>query len=108
VSASSPGDLAVAFRSLARRLKESLEPVDGDTSVAGPMLDELQTVVAKAAAVVRSEASAGAVADAIERRPADSWIDSELEALRREALDAGRLLRAIQTAAEEAAANAAG
>jgi hypothetical protein len=108
VTASAPGDLAVAFRSLARRLKEALEPVDGDTSVAAPMLDELQSVVAKAAAVVRAEPSAGAVADAIERRPADSWIDSELDALRREALDAGRLLRAIQTAAEEAAANAAG
>ncbi len=108
MTASAPADLAVAFRSLARRLKEALAPVDGDTSVAAPMLEELQRVVAKAAAVVRAEPSAGAVADAIERRPPDSWIDSELDALRREALDAGRLLRAIQTAAEEAAADAAG
>jgi hypothetical protein len=108
MTASAPGDLAVAFRSLARRLKEALDPVNGDTSVAAPMLEELQTVVARAAAVVHSDASAGAVADAIEQRPADSWIDTELEALRREALDAGRLLRAIQTAAEEAAADAAG
>ncbi len=108
MTASAPADLAVAFRSLARRLKEALAPVDGDTSVAAPMLEELQSVVTKAAAVVRAEPSAGAVADAIERRPPDSWIDSELDALRREALDAGRLLRAIQTAAEEAAADAAG
>jgi len=103
MSETAPGDLAVAFRSIDRRLREALEPVDGDRSKVAPMGDELDQVVQQAASVVGSAPTGEAVAAAIDARSADSWKESELQALRQHALDVGRLLRAIATAAEAAA-----
>jgi len=105
VSETAPGDLAVAFRSLERRLREALEPARGDRSVAAPMIAELDQVVQDAARAIGAPpgSSASAVAAAIDARPADAWQESELQALRGHALDAGRLLRAIAAAAEAAA-----
>ena len=104
MSGSSPSDLAVAFRSLDRRLREALAPVNGDLSVAGGMIGELEQVVTAAArAAGTSTVSASAVADELDSRPQDKWDDSDLRSLRQQALDAGRLLRAIAAAAEAAA-----
>ncbi|MGD9704312.1 MAG: hypothetical protein AB7Q42_23160 [Acidimicrobiia bacterium] len=104
MSESSPADLAVAFRSMDRRLREALAPVHGDLSVAGGMIGELeQVVVAAARAAGTSTASSSAIATELESRPQDKWDDGDLRALRQHALDAGRLLRAIATAAEAAA-----
>ena len=104
MSGSSPSDLAVAFRSLDRRLREALAPVNGDLSVAGGMIGELEQVVAAAArAAGTSTVSASAVADELESRPQDKWEEGDLRSLRQHALDAGRLLRAIAAAAEAAA-----
>ena len=104
MSDSSPGDLAVAFRSIERRVRDALAPVDGDRSVAGPLLAELDQVVQAAGAAIGAPgASAEGVAAAIDARPPDKWDDAELRALRQHALDAGRLLRAIAAAAESAA-----
>ena len=103
MSETAPADLAVAFRSLERRLREALEPVDGDRSKVAPMIAELDQVVQQAASVVGSSADGASIAAAIDARRADSWQESELQALRQHALDAGRLLRAIATAAEAAA-----
>ncbi len=106
MSESSPSDLAVAFRSLDRRLREALAPVDGDLSVAGGMIGELEQVVSAAARVAgTSTATASAVADELDSRPQDQWDEGDLRALRQHALDAGRLLRAIAAAAEAAAAD---
>lgn len=105
MSESSPSDLSTTFRSIERRLNEALEPAGGDRSVAGSLVSELQQVIAAAAATTGSSADARAVADAIDERPADAWRDGELTALRANALDAGRLLRAIAVAAEEASAS---
>ena len=103
MSETAPSDLAVAFRSLERRLGEALEPVDGDRSKVAPMITELDQVVQQAARVVGSSADGASIATAIDARRADSWQDAELQALRQHALDAGRLLRAIAAAAEAAA-----
>ena len=103
MSGSSPSDLAVAFRSLDRRLREALAPVNGDLSVAGGMIGELEQVVAAAARAAGTAVSASAVADELEARPQDKWDDDDLRSLRQHALDAGRLLRAIAAAAEAAA-----
>ena len=103
MSGSSPADLAVAFRSFARRLDEALEPVGGNRRVAADLIGELDAVIAAAASVMRSGQSASAVADALDARPADAWDGDDLDRVRALALDSGRLLRAIARAAEDAA-----
>jgi hypothetical protein len=100
MSGSTPTDLAVAFRSLSRRLREAI----GDANpaiVAGPV-NELQHHVEAAAKTLKVPADAEAVATAIQSRPADDWDAATLDELRRHALDAGAALRRIAAAAEAA------
>jgi hypothetical protein len=100
MSGSTPEDLATAFRSLARRRAEAIGDVD--PAVVGGLSEELQRHVDAAAAVLGTSADAQAVASAIAARPADAWDEATLDDLRRHALDAGAVLRRIQTAAEAA------
>jgi hypothetical protein len=95
MSDSSPADLAIAFRSLARRLREA----QGDLSstVVGSQLSTIDQHVARAAALVRASADPGQIADAIEGIPADSWGD-ELDELRTIALELGTQIRAVAAA----------
>jgi hypothetical protein len=102
MSESSPTDLAVTFRSIARRLNEALAPVGGDTSAVGSLPSELEAVIDAAAKVVGTDASSNDIADAITSRHADQWSQADLSQLRSQALEAGRLLRAIASAAEDA------
>ena len=103
MSESSPADLAVSFRSISRRLNEALAPVGGDTSAAGSLSGELESVIDAAAKVVGTDASANDIADAIAGRRADQWTGDDLATLRAQALETGRLLRAIAARAESAA-----
>jgi hypothetical protein len=104
VSETSPADLAIAFRSFGRRLREALEPVEGDRSAVSSMINELDQVIAEASrSAGATGSSAEAVADALEARSPTTWDEATLDALRRSAMDAGRLLRAIAAAAEAAA-----
>jgi hypothetical protein len=98
MSSSSPSDLAVTLRSVPRRLREAL----GDTppSATTGITKELSDQIAIAAQLMHTGAEPGAIADAIEAVPADSWDDATLTSLRTTALDIGRLLRAIAAVAE--------
>ncbi len=96
--ATTPDDLAVTFRSLARRSREAMG--DAEPAPLGGLVAELQRHVDAAAAAVGSAPDASAVAAAIEGRSADSWDEPTLDALRREALDAGAVLRRLTAAAE--------
>jgi len=100
MSATTPADLAVTFRSLARRQREAIG--DADPRAVSALVTELDGHVAAAAALLHTSPDAEAVANAIEARPADDWDDATLETLRTEGLAAGAVLRRIQTAAEEA------
>jgi len=100
MSASTPDDLATTFQSLARRRREAIG--DADPAALRGLVDELQRHVDAAANAVGSAADAAAVADAIRARPADAWDDATLEDLRRQALDAGAVLRRLSAAAEAA------
>jgi len=98
MSASSPADLAVTFRSLARRRREAI----GDAG-SGSMSDltaELDSHVAQAAAVMGTADDGESIAAAIEARRAEDWDAAALDDLRRQALDAGAVLRRITTRAE--------
>jgi hypothetical protein len=98
MSGSAPRDLAVAFRSLGRRLREAEESSDGDDAVA---LEQLKTIVQAAGkevgvSTVGDVGSMGeVVASAIDAVPADRWDPARLERLRGLALEAGRALRVI-------------
>ena len=102
MTGSTPADLAVTFRSLARRLREALEGREPTGATVGPVA-ELHSVVAAAAAELGVPGPSGAdlapagdaIATAIERISADEWDDARLDRLRQLALDAGRLLRTI-------------
>ena len=100
MSASTPADLAVTFRSLDRRRREAIG--DADPAAVSGLVAELQRHIDAAAAVIRSPADASAVAKAIEARPPDDWDETVLDELRRHALDAGAVLRRIAAAAEAA------
>lgn len=97
---STPADLAVTFRSLARRQREATG--DADPSVLGGLVTELQGHITAAAAALGTSGDADTVATAIERRPAGGWDDASLATLREEALAAGDVLRRIAAAAEAA------
>ncbi len=78
---STPHDLAVTFRSLARRQREAI--------------GELHQHVEAAAKVLGTPSDANAVADALVNRPADAWDVETLDTLRQEALAIGAVLRRI-------------
>jgi len=98
MSASTPDDLATTFRSLARRRREAIG--DADPAALRAFTDDLQRHVDAAASAVGSAADPEAVAAAISGRPPDAWDDATLEELRRQALDAGAVLRRLAAAAE--------
>jgi hypothetical protein len=97
MSDSTPADLAVAFRSLARRQREAIGDANPAT-LGGPMA-ELQSHVAAAASVMRTAPDAAAVASAIESRHPDDWDEATLTTLRQEALAAGAAVRRLAAAA---------
>jgi hypothetical protein len=108
LAGSSPSDLAVAFRSFPRRLREALALAEGDaerTRAAETEAGELSRVVREAAGTVGAEApsdlaaAAEAVAARIGAIDPDEWDEAQLERLRELALDGGRVLRQVESAA---------
>jgi hypothetical protein len=98
MSAASPDDLAIAFRSVTRRLKEAQADVPNEVT-ASPTA-ELHGLVEEAARLMGTSSDPAAVADAIVALPADQWNEGTLDRLRTIALDVGRLLRHIAALAE--------
>ena len=96
MSASAPSDLAVAFRSLARRLREASSD---DTSPAAIAAAEsaVNAAIASAASVLHSSPSADAVASAIQARKAREWNDADLTAIQGHANAAAAAIRGLQT-----------
>jgi hypothetical protein len=110
VAGSSPSDLAVAFRSFPRRLREAVALAEGDpdrTRAAEARAAELDRVVQDASATVGASAGADlvagteAVAGRIESIEPDEWDEARLERLRTLALDGGRILREVEAAAQD-------
>jgi hypothetical protein len=98
VSSSTPADLAVAFRSLGRRLREAIG--DGSESQVVGLMSDLRRHVETAAGLLGTSADADAVADAILARRADDWDEQTLDQLRQHALGAGDVLRRIAAATD--------
>jgi hypothetical protein len=98
MASSAPSDLAVAFRSIPRRLREARG--DATSDVTDGISHELDEQIAAAARLLHTAADPEAIANAIESVPADAWELDTLNALRASALDIGRLLRAMAAVAE--------
>jgi shikimate kinase len=96
---SSPADLAVTFRSIARRLREARG--EAPASAVAPLEAQVDGHVRAAAGLVHSSADAESVAAAILERPADDWDEADLDALRANALEIGKVLRAVESLAAE-------
>lgn len=96
MSRSTPADVAISFRSLARRRAEALG--DANPATVSALMRQLDAEIASAAALLGVDPDAAAVAGAIESRPNENWDDDTLDALRRHALDAGGILRRITEA----------
>jgi hypothetical protein len=104
VSGSSPADLAVAFRSVPRRLADALEPVGGDRSAVATPVAAVDALLAEAASTLGARSAAPAdIAHALEARPADDWAGDALTRLQALALRIGPVIRAVADAAEQAA-----
>lgn len=89
MSKSSPADLSVTFRSIARRLDEALgdDPPAADT--------RLSRQLDRAGQLLRTSPDATAIADAIGSVRADEWDPALLDELRDIALDIGHELRRL-------------
>ena len=96
MSPTTPKDLAVAFRSLARRQREALG--DADPTAHAGLIGELRSHIDAAAATMHTSPDADSLARAIDDRPADMWDDETLATLRQQALEAGAALRALSAA----------
>jgi hypothetical protein len=96
MSKTTPDDLAVAFRSLARRRDEALEAAQG--APVGGLLGDLDRVVASAAAIVRADPTPATIAAAIDSRRFADWDSETLDELRRLATEAGSILRRVAEA----------
>jgi hypothetical protein len=108
MAGSSPSDLVVAFRSFPRRLREALAQAEGDaerTRAAEAEAVELGRLVQEAATTVGAsaagdlDAASEAVAARIGSIEPDEWDEARLERLRQLALDGGRVLREVESAA---------
>jgi hypothetical protein len=102
VTGSSPGDLAVAFRSFARRAAEARAAARGAPERLADAERELAAVdalVADAAQRLGVTADGDAIAERIEATAPARWDDDTLEALRSAALAAGAALRRAAEAA---------
>lgn len=91
VSKSTPADVAVAFRSLARRRREALDAAEG--APLGDLEAALGLIVAAAADLVGAVPDPAAVAAAVDSRPAVEWDTATLDRLRALAVEAGTVVR---------------
>jgi hypothetical protein len=97
MSKSSPADLAIAFKSLPRRLREAAQegPSPAEVTAATAAVD---AAIAAAASVMRSAPTAEAVSDAIASRHPIDWTDSDLDAVQNHANAAARAIRDLEDA----------
>jgi hypothetical protein len=108
MAGSSPSDLAVAFRSFPRRLREALSLAEDDPDrrrAADAEAAGLNRLVRDAATTIGAPvaddfaASAEAVAERIQSIEPDEWDTARLDRLRQLALDCGQALRQVEAAA---------
>jgi hypothetical protein len=110
--ASTPTDLAAAFRSFPRRLRDAVAPVAADpghpeASQVRALEDQLARSVRETAAVLGLSTQgdldevAAAVAQELEQRPVRNWSDADLNRVRELATSIGGNIRHISMRVDE-------
>lgn len=99
MSHASPSDLAVAYRSMPRRLHEALDGCDDAHTWSGH--GRMTSAMAEAALLLGTDVDAAAVAEAIDARHLDDWQDADLRRLETLALQLGALVREAAAWCEE-------
>lgn len=99
MSRSSPSDLAVAFRSMPRRLRDALEGCEDAANWSGHA--RIDTALREAADIVGSSNDPLHLADAIDRRQLVDWTDDDLSRLQTLALQLGALVREADAWSDE-------
>ncbi len=94
MTTSSPADLAVAFRSLPRRLKEAAAD-DAPPEAVSVAASAVSSAVGRAAGVLGTADTADAVATELGNRKPEDWTDGDLEAVQRAADEAARAIREL-------------
>jgi hypothetical protein len=94
MSQSTPSDLAIAFRSIPRRLREASIGSDDPNDISG-VTAVVDDVISATAKLMGCDATVEAIALAIEHRPLVDWSDGLLHALQAQATTAGTAVRAL-------------
>lgn len=97
MSTSSPADLAVAFRSLPRRLEQASNDDTPPADVAKAQAAVHDAVIA-AATRLGAAATTEGVAAAIDHRHLSDWTDDELAGLQVNAMTAAKAIRDLENA----------
>ena len=99
MSTSSPADLAVAFRSLHRRLRDAATE-DVPPQAVTTAETAVTAAVSRAADVLGCNAEAESVAAGLTARHASDWTDADLAAIQAAADQAARAIRELSDLAE--------
>lgn len=93
MSSAAPTDLSVAFRSVQRRLRDA----QGETphELTAEAHGEAATLLGEAASMLGCAPDPSAIAEAIDRVPANQWDPAVLDRLGAIALELGRWIRQI-------------
>lgn len=101
MSTSTPADLAIAFRSLPRRLREaSILDVGPDASTTAT--SAVESAMSAAARLLGCSASAESIASTIEQRHLDDWKAGDIDSLQDNARAAGTAIRVMHDLADRA------
>ncbi|MEO6122383.1 MAG: hypothetical protein ABIR32_01640 [Ilumatobacteraceae bacterium] len=95
MTTSSPADLAVAFRSLPRRLEQAPND-DTPTPAIAAAAAAVHDAIVSAATLLGSAATAESVAVAIEHRHLPDWDDVDLTTLQATAIRAAQAIRDLE------------
>ena len=95
MSTSAPSDLAVAFRSLPRRLRQATGD-DAPPAAVALAANAVQAAFASAAAMLKCSETSDAIGLAIEQRRVDDWTDADLAELQTIAQTAAKQVRHLE------------
>ena len=98
MSSASPGDLAVTFRSVPRRLREAHGDTPNDEF--DRLSGDMNRLLGEAGRLLGTTADPTRLADTIAATCADAWSEATLDRLREIALELGQQLRKITAAGE--------
>ena len=100
MSISTPADLAIAFRSLPRRLREA-SALDVAPNAIAVATSAVESACAASASLLGCSATVESIANTIDQRHLNDWIAGDIESLQNHARQAGAAIRVVHNLADE-------